>query len=246
MLRSAAAGALRRRCSSEHRHAAADGGMAADGALLARTGGGAGRHRGRTQHRAAAAPGGGDGARRCWLGAAGGRMAGKRGRPCGRGGRGRLCPGSDRPGGADPPRLRPLRGMPAAAGCAGCSACRRRALQRGQRARRCTARVGGPAEQDRRRRGGVEGPHAALRARSPQRALAAGGGRGARSPGRPCAPSAARAAPGMGPRLRLRRATRAGVLAEMAEREVLVSASHIEGLGRIQRSAAGGLSWQPQ
>jgi hypothetical protein len=44
----------------------------------------------------------------------------------------------------------------------------------------------------------------------------------------------------------LARATRAGVLAEMAEREVLVSASHIEGLGRIQRSAVGGLSWQPQ
>jgi glyoxylase-like metal-dependent hydrolase (beta-lactamase superfamily II) len=44
----------------------------------------------------------------------------------------------------------------------------------------------------------------------------------------------------------LARATRAGVLAEMAEREVLVSASHIEGVGRIQRSAAGGMSWQPQ
>jgi hypothetical protein len=36
------------------------------------------------------------------------------------------------------------------------------------------------------------------------------------------------------------------VLAEMAERGVLVSASHIEGLGRIQRSTAGELSWQPQ
>ena len=44
----------------------------------------------------------------------------------------------------------------------------------------------------------------------------------------------------------LARATRTGVLAEMAEREVLVSASHIEGVGRIQRSAAGGMSWQPQ
>jgi glyoxylase-like metal-dependent hydrolase (beta-lactamase superfamily II) len=44
----------------------------------------------------------------------------------------------------------------------------------------------------------------------------------------------------------LARATRMRVLAEMAERGVLVSASHIEGLGRIQRSPAGELSWQPQ
>jgi glyoxylase-like metal-dependent hydrolase (beta-lactamase superfamily II) len=43
----------------------------------------------------------------------------------------------------------------------------------------------------------------------------------------------------------LARATRMRVLAEMAERGVLVSASHIEGLGRIQRSTAGELSWQP-
>jgi glyoxylase-like metal-dependent hydrolase (beta-lactamase superfamily II) len=43
----------------------------------------------------------------------------------------------------------------------------------------------------------------------------------------------------------LAHATRAHVLAEMAERGVLVSASHIEGLGRIQRSD-GGLSWQAQ
>jgi glyoxylase-like metal-dependent hydrolase (beta-lactamase superfamily II) len=44
----------------------------------------------------------------------------------------------------------------------------------------------------------------------------------------------------------LAHATRVRVLDEMAERGVLVSASHIEGLGRIQRSAAGVLSWQPQ
>ncbi len=44
----------------------------------------------------------------------------------------------------------------------------------------------------------------------------------------------------------LARATRMRVVAEMAERGVLVSASHIEGLGRIQRSPAGELSWQPQ
>ena len=102
-------------------------------------------------------------------------------------------PGSDRPGGADPPRLRPLRGMSAAAGRAGRSACRRRALERGQRARRRTARVGGPAELDRRRRGGVGRPQAALSTRSPQRALAAGGGRRPRPSGGPRAPSAARA-----------------------------------------------------
>jgi glyoxylase-like metal-dependent hydrolase (beta-lactamase superfamily II) len=42
------------------------------------------------------------------------------------------------------------------------------------------------------------------------------------------------------------RATRTALLAEMAERGVPVSASHIEGFGRIQRSAAGELSWQPQ
>jgi glyoxylase-like metal-dependent hydrolase (beta-lactamase superfamily II) len=43
----------------------------------------------------------------------------------------------------------------------------------------------------------------------------------------------------------LARATRERVLAEMAERGVLVSASHIDGLGRVQRWR-GGLSWQPQ
>jgi glyoxylase-like metal-dependent hydrolase (beta-lactamase superfamily II) len=41
-------------------------------------------------------------------------------------------------------------------------------------------------------------------------------------------------------------ATRTAMLAEMAERGVLLSASHIEGFGRIERSAAGELSWQPQ
>ena len=179
--------------------------MAAHAALPARAGRGAGGHRGRAQHRAAAAPGGGDGARRCRLGAAGGRVAGQRRRPRRRAGRGRLCPGSDRPGGADPPRLRPLRRMPAAAGRAGCSAGRRRALQRGQRGRRCAAGVGGTAELGRRRRAGVGWPHAALSARSPQRTLGAGGGRRARPSGGCRAPSAARAAPGVGSRLRLRR-----------------------------------------
>jgi glyoxylase-like metal-dependent hydrolase (beta-lactamase superfamily II) len=44
----------------------------------------------------------------------------------------------------------------------------------------------------------------------------------------------------------LARVTRTAVLAEMAERGVRVTASHIEGFGRIQRSAADELSWQPQ
>ena len=44
----------------------------------------------------------------------------------------------------------------------------------------------------------------------------------------------------------LARTTRTALLAEMAERGVLVSASHIEGFGRIRRSDAGELSWQPQ
>ena len=74
----------------------------------------------------------------------------------------------------------------------------------GQRARRCAAGVGGTAELDRRRRAGVGWPHAALSARSPQRTLGAGGGRRARPSGGCRAPSAARAAPGVGSRLRLR------------------------------------------
>ncbi|HVI20304.1 MAG TPA: MBL fold metallo-hydrolase [Gaiellales bacterium] len=44
----------------------------------------------------------------------------------------------------------------------------------------------------------------------------------------------------------LARVTRTALLAEMAERAALVSASHIEGFGRIQRSSANELSWQPQ